>query len=262
MGFLCRWICSALIVLALHPIVASAADAHFQGPSSVVYFVGTQYDVNNGAVFLFGWDDATTVSPITTTGQLPAGLSFATLALPLPDNQEDIGIVGTPAAGSEGTYELTLSATVDGTQYSFPIKLVVDDRSKIPTTLTGGFTGNWYGGKSQSGNGFALEVLPNSILVAEWLVFAPGGGQAWIAGTGPIIGNSATVSGFQTNGPGGVFPPLYDNSNVQTTPWGSLTFTFYDCNNGQVTWTPTVAGYDSGSMPLQRLTMPAGLTCP
>jgi hypothetical protein len=178
------------------------------------------------------------------------------------DDQEDIGLVGTPATGTEGTYQLTLNATVDGTQYSYPVTLVVDDPSKIPTTISSGFTGNWYGGKSQSGNGFALEVLPNSILVAEWFVFAPGGGQAWIVGTGPITGNSATVSGFQTNGPGGVFPPLYDNSNVQTTPWGSLTFTFYDCNHGQVMWTPTADGYNSGSMRLQRLTMPAGLTCP
>jgi hypothetical protein len=262
MDFLRRWLNTALFVLAIYPVLSFATDAQFQGPSSVVYFVGTQYDVNNGAVFIFGWEDATTVSPITTSGALPAGVSFQTLALPLPNDQADIAIIGTPAAGSEGTYELTLSATVDGTQYSFPIKLVVDDQSKIPTTISSGFTGNWYGGRSQSGNGFALEVLPNSILVAEWFVFAPGGGQAWIVGSGPITGNSATVSGFQTNGPGGLFPPQYDNSHVQTTAWGSLTFTFYDCNDGQVTWTPTAAGYEPGSMPLQRLTMPAGLTCP
>ena len=264
MGFLHRSISTGLIVVGLQPLFAAAADVQFQGPSSVVYFVGTQYEGGDAAVYFFNWDGGVNVSPLVTSGQLPAGLAFATLPLPLPNDESDVGIEGTPAVGSEGTYELTLSATVDGTEYSYPIKLVVEDQSGIPGTftLTGGFTGNWYGGASQSGNGFSIEILPNSILLAEWMVFAPSGGQAWIVGTGPIVGNSATVSGYQVVGPGAVFPPFYDNTYVQTQLWGSLTFTFSDCNNGQVSWAPIAAGYKAGSMLLQRLTTPAGLTCP
>jgi hypothetical protein len=42
---------------------------------------------------------------------------------------------------------------------------------------------------------------------------------------------------------------------------GTIVFTFTDCNSGQVSWEP-VADYTKGSMPITRLTMPAGLSCP
>jgi hypothetical protein len=60
----------------------------------------------------------------------------------------------------------------------------------------------------------------------------------------------------------GRFPPNFDPSKLQNLLWGMLIFTFTDCNNGQVSWQPVVAGYTSGSMPITRLTMPAGLSCP
>jgi hypothetical protein len=44
--------------------------------------------------------------------------------------------------------------------------------------------------------------------------------------------------------------------------WGTLTFTFTDCNSGRVDFTSTVPGYGNGSMNLTRLTLPDGLTCP
>jgi hypothetical protein len=124
-----------------------------------------------------------------------------------------------------------------------------------------GITGNWFD-HNQSGHGFSIEVLPGNSMLAQWYVFAPNGGQAWIIATGPISGNSAVLQGFFPVGSGGRFPPNFDPSRVQNQAWGAITFTFTDCNNGQVNWQPIVAGYTSGSMPITRLTLPAGLSCP
>jgi hypothetical protein len=43
--------------------------------------------------------------------------------------------------------------------------------------------------------------------------------------------------------------------------WGTLTFTFTNCNQGKVDFN-SVLGYGTGSMNLTRLTQPAGLSCP
>jgi streptogramin lyase len=128
-------------------------------------------------------------------------------------------------------------------------------------TISSGFTGNWFD-TSESGHGFSIEVLPGNQMLAEWYVFAPNGGQSWIVATGPIAGNTAVLQGWQPVGPGGRFPPNFNSSQLQNQPWGTITFTFTDCNDGHVSWQPTANGYTSGSIPITRLTMPAGLSCP
>jgi len=124
-----------------------------------------------------------------------------------------------------------------------------------------GMTGNWYKAAA-NGHGFSIEVLPGNQLLAQWYVYAPNGGADWIVATGPITGNSAVLQGYQKVGDGGRFPPNFDPTQLQNRLWGTLTFTFTDCNTGQVSWQPVVAGYTSGSMPITRLTMPVGLSCP
>ncbi|HKE48568.1 MAG TPA: zinc metalloprotease [Rhodanobacteraceae bacterium] len=124
-----------------------------------------------------------------------------------------------------------------------------------------GMTGNWYD-PAQSGHGFSIEVLPGNQMLAEWFVFAPDSGPLWIIATGPITGDTAVLQAYRTVGTGARFPPDFDPTAVQNAAWGTLVFRFTDCNNGQVSWQPVVAGYNSGSMPITRLTMPAGLGCP
>lgn len=124
-----------------------------------------------------------------------------------------------------------------------------------------GMTGNWYD-PAEDGHGFSIEVLPGNRMLVDWYVYAPDGGPVWIVATGPITGDTAVLQGFQTRGMGGRFPPSFDPSSLQSVPWGTLTFTFTDCNHGQASWQSVVAGYGSGSLPITRLTMPAGLSCP
>jgi hypothetical protein len=124
-----------------------------------------------------------------------------------------------------------------------------------------GISGNWFN-PGQSGQGFILETQRDNSLLAEWFTFAPDNGQAWIVALGPISGNTAVLQAYQAGGSGGHFYPRFDPSAIQNQFWGTITFSFADCNNGSVAWQPVLAGYVGGSMPIQRLTLPAGLACP
>jgi hypothetical protein len=124
-----------------------------------------------------------------------------------------------------------------------------------------GITGNWFD-PDENGHGFGIEVLPGNQMLAEWYVFGPQGGRDWIIGVGPISGDTAVLNAVQSGGSGGVFPPAFDPSQVQQAAWGTITFTFTDCSHGTANWQPMIAGYSAGSIPIQRLTMPAGLACP
>ncbi|HET6545124.1 MAG TPA: serine protease [Rhodanobacteraceae bacterium] len=127
--------------------------------------------------------------------------------------------------------------------------------------ITPGITGNWYD-PSQSGHGFGLEVLPGNVMLLDWYVFAPNGGQAWVAAIGSIEGDTAVLDAAVATGSGARFPPNFNPSQVHSEPWGTITLTFTDCDHGEARWQPTMAGYPNGSMPIVRLTQPAGLSCP
>ncbi len=127
-----------------------------------------------------------------------------------------------------------------------------------PAVLGPGFTGLWYN-PAQDGHGVFLEVLPDNRMVAAWYVFTPGSQQAWVVGVGTITGNTAAVDVVITSGT--AFPPNFNAAQVVRTPWGRLNFTFTDCNTGRMDYVSTVSGFGSGSIPLTRVTMPAGLTC-
>jgi len=122
-----------------------------------------------------------------------------------------------------------------------------------------GFTGAWYD-PEQSGHGLFLEVLPNNQLLAFWFTFTPDGTQqSWFGGVGPYAGNKATLPVNLTTG--GRWIPNFDPSKRIDHPWGTLTFTFSDCDHGRVDFTSSYPGYGSNHMDLTRLTLPAGLTC-
>jgi hypothetical protein len=129
-----------------------------------------------------------------------------------------------------------------------------------PGTITPAYTGSWFD-PAQSGHGLHLEVLPGNKFLAAWFTFNPAGTeQAWFLGVGDYVGNTATVT--QVAQPtGGRFIPKFDPGQVVNNPWGTLKFTFSDCNHGRVDF-DSVRGYGSGSMSLTRLTQPAGLGCP
>jgi hypothetical protein len=147
-----------------------------------------------------------------------------------------------------------------GNHYILPC--TPDCREPVDISIGPGMTGTWFE-PTQSGHGLAIEVLPGEPpqLMAAWFVFDPQGGQTWIVARGPVSGTRAVLQGYRMEGAGGRFPPEFDAKDVHAVAWGSLTLTFSDCSHGRMTWTSTTPGYGSGSLDLERLTMPAGLSC-
>jgi len=168
-----------------------------------------------------------------------------------------------PQGTSSVRFELTVSDGANNSDGDYLFDNAQLDASAIFDNgfeIGAGITGNWFD-PVQSGHGFGIEVLPGNVMLAEWYVFAPNGGQSWIVATGPIVGNTAVLQGFQPVGPGARFPPNFKPSELQNQLWGTITVTFTDCNNGRVSWQPVAADYTSGSISITRLTMPMGLTC-
>jgi plastocyanin len=122
-----------------------------------------------------------------------------------------------------------------------------------------GITGAWYD-PAHSGHGLLIEVLPGNRLQAAWLAFDPFGAQAWFMGVGSYDGDSATLDDV-VQLTGGRWIPDFDPARIELHSWGTLTFTFADCNRGRVDFSAR-AGFGSGSMELTRLTLPAGISCP
>ena len=136
-----------------------------------------------------------------------------------------------------------------------------------PTSITirPGISGNWADPTiGQDGHGFQFEILPNNGILVIWFVFTPDGtGQTWLYSQGTYDPTSNTVTLPTYVSVGQKFPPNYNVSDRHLTQWGTLTFTFTDCNRGTASWTSTAAGYPpSGSFPIARVTSIAGTTCP
>lgn len=133
-----------------------------------------------------------------------------------------------------------------------------------PFAIGGPISGLWYD-PLQSGQGFTITTAQNNTFIAVWFVFnPPGTAQSWIYVQGTYDPTSTTItipsSGVFLEG-GGAFPPNFDHTKITRTNWGTMTFTFTDCNTGSVSWTSTVQGYGSGTMALKRLTTIPGLAC-
>lgn len=147
--------------------------------------------------------------------------------------------------------------------WSFPVLTATYTVTENPGFQIGsGVTGSWFD-PDQSGHGFDLQVLATAPpqLLATWYVFDPSGNVTWITGTGPITGSEAVVQVAQVSGPGALFPPNFNPAAVAGYYWGTLTFSFNSCDSGQVTWHSVYSNYGDGTLPISRLTMPAGLSC-
>lgn len=150
-----------------------------------------------------------------------------------------------------------ISTVRDGNTYPFLNCVAALDRVEPLFSIGPGMTGTWYD-TAQSGHGLFVEILPGDVMLFSWFTFAPDGNQAWIIGSGNIVGNRAEIDVVRPVG--GRFIPGFDPSQVARTPWGSVRIEFNDCQNGRIDFVSPSFG--SGSMRLQRLTQVAGTACP
>ena len=77
-------------------------------------------------------------------------------------------------------------------------------------------------------------------------------GQAvWLVGQGPLIGTSAQLQVFITDG--ARFPPAFSSNDVNLQPWGTLNFDFTTPTSGSASWSSSVPGFSSGSLQMEKI---------
>lgn len=125
-------------------------------------------------------------------------------------------------------------------------------------TVRGGYSGNWYD-PDRDGQGVQIEILEGNRAVVAWYTFGPGGDPVWLFGVGGIRGD--TISVELDSYAGGSFPSTAATGTATAESWGSAEIRFIDCANAEMSWETARAGYDPGSMPLERLTAIEGQRC-
>lgn len=121
------------------------------------------------------------------------------------------------------------------------------------------YSGSWFRGPQAPGEGLQLQVDSRGLLLAIWYTFDPQGRPAWLIGTGtvPAEGEPWVIS--MTRPRGTRFGPGFDPAAVQRVPWGEIRVSFSGCDRATLSWTSSEPGWANGSMPIERLTRPAGI---
>lgn len=115
-------------------------------------------------------------------------------------------------------------------------------------------SGLWYN-TSQPGHGLHVEIFDSNgtpKLYLFWYAFLDGQ-PVWLTGIGDIVDNHSDIEVIITGNTG--FPVAdFSASDVEVTPWGTVSIEFSGDNIGQISWSSNLPEYNNGSMPIQRLT--------
>ncbi|MEO6500586.1 MAG: putative Ig domain-containing protein [Jatrophihabitantaceae bacterium] len=224
----------------------------------------------NAATFAIGTAGAFTVTTtagyptpttLSATGTLPTGVSFT-------DNGDGTAtLAGTPAAGTTGSYPLTIGAsnTAGTTQQSFTLTVQPANSSPV---ITSADHATFTKGSAGSFTVTTTAGYPTATTITKTTGTLPGGvsftdnhdGTATIAGTPTVAGaftititasNGATADATQSFTLTVVAPPVITSAN---------TATFTSDLAGQSFTVTTTAGYPTATVITKTGTLPAGMT--
>ena len=127
----------------------------------------------------------------------------------------------------------------------------------VTSPLPPGVSGAWFD-PNRSGEGFLLQVQGDGRVFVIWFTYDDQGNQYWITGQATsVTGNGFTAELKATRGTN--FGVNFDPEAVQRFDWGTVEFTFTDCDNVQIAYESTVAPFGSGALSMTRLSQPIGL---
>ncbi|MEO6066283.1 MAG: hypothetical protein ABIP49_10950, partial [Lysobacterales bacterium] len=123
------------------------------------------------------------------------------------------------------------------------------------------FSGAWFNA-AQSGHGLQVQMTTGAqgeaVMALNWYAFQDGQ-PIFLTGAATSDANGARVPMVLTRG--AQFPPAFRPGDVVREPWGEVDLRFTDANTARVTWTPTLAGFNAGTLDLTRLTQIRGQRC-
>jgi len=233
----CTTNCPAGVV---QPVLAVAHAGPCDSITGGYVYRGVAYPRLNG-MYLFGDFCRGYIDALTRTGN-----TFTRTAL-LPS-----GAAGFTASFGEDEAGNLYVIDLRGT-----IRLVSDGPAQSLAQIGPGYTGTWIN-NAEPGHGMIIEILEGGRVLAWWFTFAPDGGQAWFGGIGTYTGNTATIEVIKAQG--GRFLPNFNPADIQNPVLGTMTIRFESCTRGSVSY-QFQQGYGSGTWPIDRLTVAAGLVC-
>ncbi|MCB1583684.1 MAG: FG-GAP repeat protein [Xanthomonadales bacterium] len=210
--------------------------------------IGASYDEVNigrsGSAYVYDYNGSTWKRTLKLTANDGANEDFFGWGASISGDRV---LIGSPGDDNNGTNS--------GSSYVFDLSTI--DFSEY--SITAAQTGSWFD-PAQSGHGLAVEILSENRALIYWYVYDDMGNQVWLLGSGTYSGDTITADMVITRG--GMFPPNFNNGVVETDIWGSVVLIFENCHSGQFSWEPVNnSNFQSGQMPIQRLTMPLGLSC-
>jgi hypothetical protein len=130
------------------------------------------------------------------------------------------------------------------------------------TSLPPGLTGAWYN-PAQSGHGVFFEVLDGHRGHATWHTFDHAGRPLTLYAAGPITANRFEATAWA---PRGMRFGEFDPATLDLPMWGDLDLVFHGCGQGELIWRSAVLDenglpFGNGSLPINRLSLPKGLSC-
>lgn len=155
-------------------------------------------------------------------------------------------------AGSFGSGQLDLSrlSAIEGLDCNAPDGAVVTGNPAL--------SGAWFN-PARDGQGFILEFVDDSELLAYWFTYDSDGSQMWLIGLGDVDGAGQAVLNVQRSS-GGRFGDQFDPELVELQDWGQVGFEFDECDNAAYTWLAP-APYSNGGYNISRLTALKNTDC-
>ena len=128
--------------------------------------------------------------------------------------------------------------------------------------ITGAFTGAWYN-QDEPGQGFLIQIIEGeegNDAIVFWFSFDTEGNQVWLMGLAPVDGDQVTMDMMTFSG-GILDAQGFNNSNIVSDLWGTLTLQFQNCNKGTASYVALDEAIGSGSNTIKRLTRTVGSHC-
>jgi len=123
-------------------------------------------------------------------------------------------------------------------------------------------TGAWYN-PEQSGQGLTINFTPDPNdskggAIVTWYTVDNQGNPLWLIMQAYFNGNILSGDAIQVTG------SQFNNYNPDETNrinWGTLTLEFFDCKTANLSYQPTIDGYQAGNLALTRLSYQSGVGC-
>ncbi len=228
--------------------LTNAEAPSITSPSTATFTTGT---AGTYTVTTTGYPAAT----ITESGALPSGLTFTA------NTNGTATIAGTPAAGTNGTYPVTISATnISGSTATLSLTITV--AAATGPAITSGsaafFTVGQAGAFAVTATGAPTPAITQTGTLPAGLTFKDqGNGTALLQGTPTGTGGTTNLTMTATNASGSATQQFTLNVDAAPAITSAATSTFATGSSGS--YTVTTTGYPAATI-TESGALPAGLT--